>query len=183
MKNYNFFIAALLLVVSLTLWACYSNTSALVPYVDLADGYQFLYPRGWERVEVRNASEGVDVVYRDLVERTENLSVIISTIPENQTLTNLGSSIDVGYGFLQKINANPQIKAELISTGSRKENNHVYYIFEYEVQLPSGVRHDLATATVSKGKLFTFNLSTPQKRWKTVKDLFRIIVNSFSVAV
>ncbi len=44
------------------------------------------------------------------------------------------------------------------------------------MQLPSGVRHDLATATVSKGKLFTFNLSTPQKRWETVEDLFRIIV-------
>jgi len=49
----------------------------LQSYVDSTDGYQFLYPNGWVPVEVTN---GPDVVFRDLIEYSENLSVAIAKL-------------------------------------------------------------------------------------------------------
>lgn len=75
-------IAAILLVVlSLSLTGCVSATSGLQGYVDSIDGYEFLYPNGWLEVKVSN---GPDVVLHDLIETTENVSVVISPVPEEK---------------------------------------------------------------------------------------------------
>ncbi|MDY7016498.1 MAG: photosystem II reaction center PsbP, partial [Cyanobacteriota bacterium] len=42
-------------------------------------------------------------------------------------------------------------------------------------------RHNIATVAVSRGKLFTFNVSTDEDRWERVKDEFESIATSFSV--
>jgi len=66
-------IAAILLVVlSLSLTGCASAASGLKSYVDSTDGYEF-YP-GWLPVKVSN---GPDVVFHDLIETTENVSVVV----------------------------------------------------------------------------------------------------------
>lgn len=175
----------LLLIVSLTFGGCSAALGNLQQYVNAAKGYEFLYPNGWIEIEVAQASEGVDVVFRDLIERTENLSVIISQIPKEQTLTELGTPSDVGYRFLKRLNneSNVNREAELINAESREFNGQTYYTLEYRVKIPNRPqRHDIASVAVKEGKLYTFNLSTSEKRWSKVKDLFNVVVNSFTVS-
>jgi len=60
--------------------------AGLQGYTSGSQGYQFLYPKGWTQVDVKKVA-GVDVVFHDLIETSENLSVIINPIPDNKTLT------------------------------------------------------------------------------------------------
>ena len=177
-------IATVLIILSLNLYGCSAEVSGLQSYVDTLDGYQFLYPNGWMQVDVKEASEGVDVVFRDLIERSENLSVIVSDIPEGKNLAQIGTPTEVGYRFLKQINADPNAnrQAELINAEIHESDAKNYYILEYQVKLPNNLeRHDIASVTISGGKLFTFNLSTRQSRWPKVKELFQTVVNSFTV--
>ena len=174
----------LILGLSLALTACAGiGLASLQRYADTKDGYEFLYPNGWIAVAVKNASPGVDVVYRDLIERSENLSVIISDIASNKSLQDLGSPTDVGYRFLKKINGESSDRqAELISAEERESQGKIYYNLEYRVTLANQVqRHDLASVTTNRGKLITFNLSTTEERWPKVHDLFETVASSFSV--
>jgi photosystem II oxygen-evolving enhancer protein 2 len=178
-------IVNLLIIVSLALSSCSAaGLSSLQHYANPAKGYEFFYPNGWIQVDVRDASQGVDTVFHDFIERSENLSVIISSIPKDKTLTDLGTPTDIGYRFLKSVNSDPEAKreAELINAESREFNGKTYYTLEYQVKLPDNQqRHDLASVAVNRGNLYTFNLSTSQKRWEQVKNLFEIVVNSFSV--
>ena len=177
-------LSILLIFLSITLSSCSVGVSGLKSYVNPTQGYEFLYPNGWIPVDLKNPSQGVDVVFRDLVERTENLSVIISDVPADKSLQDLGTPSEVGYRFLNLVNNDPNLDVEsaFLRADSREVADKTYYLLEYEVDLPEQAkRHNLASVAVSHGKLFTFNLSTPERRWDTVKDTFEIAAQSFSV--
>lgn len=172
------------LILILSLCACSLKISGLQRYIDNNDGYEFLYPNGWMPVDVENASKAVDAVFRDLIERTENLSVIISSVPAEQNLQQLGTPSEVGYLFMQQVNNNPKYnrKTELINAEKRQIDNNNYYKLEYKVELPNNQpRHNLASVVISRGKLYTFNISTKENRWEKVKQLFETVVDSFEV--
>jgi hypothetical protein len=57
---------------------------------DLNDNYQFLYPFGWQEVTVT----GADVVYKDVVEPLESVSVTI-TPTDKKDITEFGEITDV----------------------------------------------------------------------------------------
>lgn len=174
-----------LCLISLTtlISSCSAGVTGLQSYVNTAQGYEFLYPNGWLPVNVKNASAGVDLVYRDLIERTENLSVIISDVPENKTLEDIGSPTEVGYRFLKAVNnPNSNRQTDFISAEAKQGKDKTYYILEYEVENPGEpIRHNIASVAVSRGKLFTFNLSTTDQRWPKVKETFEIAAKSFTV--
>jgi len=181
-------IAAILLVVlSLTLTSCVSKVTGLKSYVDTGDGYQFLYPNGWLPIAVSN---GPDVVFRDLIQQTENVSVVISPVAKDKTLADLGTPTDVGYKLSKSALAKPSKRiaptdsgreAELVNAEARESRSKSYYILEYAVKLPNQERHNLASVAVSRGKLFTLNVSTTEERWPKVKEAFEKVVKSFSV--
>ena len=179
------FLASLLIVLSLVVSSCSTGVSGLQSYVNTSKGYEFLYPNGWIPVNLgTSARQTVDVVFRDLVERTENLSVIINDVPEDKTLEDLGDPSEVGYQLLKAIDNNPDtdVQAEFIRAESRQNKDKTYYLLEYEENLPEqGERHSIASVSVSRGKIFTFSLSTPQRRWDTVKDSFEVAAKSFTV--
>jgi photosystem II oxygen-evolving enhancer protein 2 len=172
----------LLLVLSLSL----SNpgvaaASGFKSFVDTSDGYQFLYPNGWLQVKVAN---GPDVVFHDLIEVSENVSVVISPVAEGKTLAQLGTPTEVGYKLGKAALAPPDSgrSAELVNAEARESNGKTYYILEYAVKLPNQQqRHNITSVAVSRGKLFTFNASIPEKRWQRVKRMMEDVVNSFSV--
>lgn len=175
------FAAILLVVLSLSLTSCATATSGLKSYVDSTDGYEFLYPNGWLPVKVSN---GPDVVFHDLIQTTENVSVVISTVPQGKTLAELGTPGEVGYMLSKNAIAPPDSgrKAELVNAGKLESGGKMYYVLEYAVKLPNQQeRHNLASVAISRGKLFTFNASTPEKRWSKVRQVFEKVVNSFSV--
>jgi len=176
-------IAALLLVISIacSLTSCATSAAGFKSYVDSIDGYEFLYPNGWLPVKVAG---GTDVVLHDLIEVTENVSVVINPVPEGKTLKDLGTPSEVGYKLSKSAIAPPDSgrEAELVNAAMREVGGKNYYLLEYAVKLPSGqARHNLASVAVSRGKLFTFNASAPERRWKKVQKLFESVVDSFSV--
>ncbi|MEC4805859.1 MAG: photosystem II reaction center PsbP [Jaaginema sp. PMC 1079.18] len=178
-------ITALMLAIALILTGCSTAVSGLQQYVDSFKGYEFLYPNGWVPVEVQEASEGVDLVFRDIIERTENLSVVISGVPQGKDLASLGTPTDIGYRFLKQTNAiAPEGReTEFIRAGSYEDiKGHPHYILEYAVELPDGQqRHNIASVAVSRNKLFTFNISTSEQRWQKVSDRFEAVAKSFTV--
>ncbi|MEG3436301.1 photosystem II reaction center PsbP [Pannus brasiliensis CCIBt3594] len=177
------FFALVLLLVSSIVTGCVGSTGGLQSYVNAKGGYQFLYPNGWTRVEVKK-SAGVDVVFHDIIETTENVSVIINPVTDNKTLADLGTPTEVGYRLLKNHSLNPALDKEvdLIRAESRQQNGQEYYLLEYQVKFPDDrERHNLASVTARNGKLYSFNLSTSQKRWAKVHELFETIVDSFSV--
>lgn len=176
--------AVIILILSLTLSSCSTSVGGLQVYSNPTGGYEFLYPNGWIPVDIKGSSPGVDIVYRDLIERSENLSVVVSDVPENKSLEDLGTPSDVGYRFLRSINDNPNRdrEADFIRAESLDSNGHKYYILEYEVEQPGNPkRHNLASVTVNRGKLLTFNVSTDEDRWEKMKNVFEAVVKSFSV--
>ena len=175
------FVAILLVALTLSLSGCATVASGLKSYVDSTDGYEFLYPNGWLPVKV---SSGPDVVLHDLIQTTENVSVVISPVAQGKTLAELGTPGEVGYKLSKSAIAPPDSgrEAELVNAGTLESGGKKYYILEYEVKLPNQQeRHNLASVAISRGKLFTFNASAPEKRWPKVRQVFEQVVNSFSV--
>ncbi len=172
----------LLLVLSLSL----SNpgvaaAAGFKSFVDTTDGYEFLYPNGWLQVKV---ADGPDVVFHDLIEVSENVSVVISPVPDGKTLPELGTPTEVGYKLGKAALAPPDSgrSAELVNAVEQESNGKIYYILEYSVKLPNQEqRHNVTSVAVSRGKLFTFNASIPEKRWQRVRRMMENVVNSFSV--
>ncbi|MFM7365311.1 MAG: photosystem II reaction center PsbP [Cuspidothrix sp.] len=158
-----------------------ADASGLKSFVDSADGYQFNYPNGWLQVKVAN---GPDVVFHDLIQVSENVSVVISPVPNGKSLTDLGTPTEVGYK-LGKAALAPEgsgRSAELVNVAQKKVDGKTYYFLEYEVKLPNQEkRHNIASVAVSRGKLFTFNASVPERRWKKLQRMIDEVVSSFTV--
>jgi photosystem II oxygen-evolving enhancer protein 2 len=172
----------LLLVLSFSLSnPSVANAAGLKSFVDSADGYQFYYPNGWLQVKV---ADGPDVVFHDLIEVSENVSVVISPVPAGKTLSDLGTPSEVGYklGKAALAPVDSGRTAELTNAAQREVNGKVYYFLEYEVELPNREkRHNISSVAVSRGKLFTFNASVPERRWKKLQRMIDEIVSSFTV--
>lgn len=176
----SFAIAILLLLLT----SCAIGVGGVQRYIDAVDGYQFLYPNGWQQVSTKGAKKGVDVLFEDLIERGENLSVVVSSVAKGNQLSDLGTPTEIGQRFLQSLNLDPEVKreAELINAESHDNQGKIYYTIEYQVKLPNQPeRHNLSSIAVSRDKLYTFNLSAHQERWAKVKDLFNTVASSFSV--
>ena len=96
MTGFKRLAAMLAVVIALTLTGCSNSpSSGLTSYTDSYDGYRFLYPNEWIEMDASNLAP--DVVLHDLIERSENLSVIINPAQAEETLTDLGTPTEVGY--------------------------------------------------------------------------------------
>ncbi len=178
-----------LMVLSFTLSGCVSGASGLKAYVDSLDGYQFLYPNGWVPVQV---ASGADVVFHDLIQTTENVSVVVSSVSGGKALPDLGTPEELGQKLAKTmIPANSSWTAEMVSAIAREVGNQTYYNLEYLIHRPDSAatagqpsvqeRHQLASVAVSRGKLYTLSLSAPEDRWPRIETLFRQVASSFSV--
>ncbi|MGD1900810.1 MAG: photosystem II reaction center PsbP [Geitlerinemataceae cyanobacterium] len=160
-----------------------SPTSGLKNYTDDYDGYEFLYPNGWTEIDATNIAP--DVIFHDLIESSENVSVVINPAAEGvASISELGTPSEVGNTLGKTAIAPPDSgrEAELVGVASRTDSkDHTYYLFEYAVTLPQGERHNLASAAISRGQLFTLNVSTPERRWEKDGDQLRVVAQSFKV--
>ncbi|KAL3150838.1 Oxygen-evolving enhancer protein 2-3, chloroplastic [Trebouxia sp. C0010 RCD-2024] len=65
---------------------------------DAQDGYQFVYPFGWQEVSV----DGTDVVYKDIIEPLESASVTISKT-DKSSVTEFGNPLEVAQQLTNEV--------------------------------------------------------------------------------
>lgn len=170
------------LALAVLLVSCSAAAAGLNRFQNPDGRFAFLYPTGWTRVQV---SEGPQLVFHDLINSDETLSLVISDVTPESDLTELGSAVAVGERLRRAVIA-PQgsgRQAELLQADERELDGRTFYDLEYAVHLGDRDRHELATVVVDRGRLYTFAASTNEIRWGKVKDLFRQVVTSFTLLV
>lgn len=172
----------LALGLALVLVGCSASAAGLNGFQSADGRYAFLYPTGWTRVQV---SGGPQVVFHDLINSDETLSLVIADVASESDLSALGSAVAVGEQLRRQVIA-PEGSgrvADLVEASERQEAGRTFYDLEYTVHLQDRDRHELATVVVDRGRLYTFAVSTNEIRWPKVKDLFHQVVTSFTLLV
>ena len=170
-------------VLVLVLTACGGGLAAGFNSYQSPDGrYAFLYPTGWTRVTVTG---GPKVVFHDLINSDETLSLVISEVGEDVELEALGSPEAVGARLMREVIAPEGAgrEVELVEAKERKDSEHTFYDLEYSVHLQDRDRHELATVVVDRGYLYTFAASTNENRWLKVRDIFERAITSFTFLI
>ena len=175
-------IRAFVLISSLVvlLVGCSGSAGGLNSFQSPDGRYGFLYPTGWTRVAVKN---GPQVVFHDLINSDETLSLVVSKLDNDVSLEGLGTPQAVGKRLMTEVIApeGSDREVELVEATSREdEKDHIFYDLEYSVHLSGRDRHELATVVVDKGFLYTLATGTSEARWPKVKGLFEKVVSSFS---
>ena len=171
------------LIIVFSLGACSSGLTAGLEAFQSTDGrYGFLYPTGWTRVSVNN---GPAVVFHDLINSDETLSLVISSLNNEIDIDDLGSPEEVGERLINQLTNSDESerKIELVATRERDSSDHIFYDIEYIINYPEQARHELATVVIDNGNLYTFAAGTNESRWPKVKTLFQRVVNSFTLLV
>jgi len=174
--------ALVALLGAVLLAGCSAAAAGLNSFQSPDGRYAFLYPTGWTRVQV---SGGPQVVFHDLINSDETLSLVISQVDADDDLNQLGSAVAVGERLRRSAIA-PEGSgrdATLIEAREREEAGHTFYDLEYSVHLSDRDRHELATVVVDRGRLYTLAASTNEVRWPKVKGLFDQVIRSFPLLV
>ena len=170
-------------VVCVVLLTACSGAGAGLNSFQSPDGrYAFLYPTGWTRVAVTG---GPTVVFHDLINSDETVSLVVSDVDADNDLQTLGSAVAVGERLRRDVIApdGSGRNAELIEAREREASGHTFYDLEYAVHLQDRDRHELATVVVDRGRLYTLATSTNESRWPRVKDLFESVITSFTLLI
>jgi photosystem II oxygen-evolving enhancer protein 2 len=170
------------LLLAVVLAGCSAAAAGLNSFQSPDGRYAFLYPTGWTRVQV---SGGPQVVFHDLINSDETLSLVISDVSSQSNLEGLGSAVAVGEQ-LRRTAIAPEgsgRQAELVRAEEREQGSRTFYDLEYAVHLADRDRHEFATVVVDRGRLYTFAASTNEDRWPRVRGLFQQVVTSFTLLV
>tara|TARA_Y100001968_G_C19387742_1_gene733816 strand:- start:566 stop:1123 length:558 start_codon:yes stop_codon:yes gene_type:complete len=183
-KTMRYFLRLFFLIVCIfSLTACSGGDSAgLEPFKSSDGRYGFLYPTGWTKVAVKN---GPEVVFHDLINSDETLSLVISKLESDITLEELGSAEEVGKRLTNEVKSDEKNDREvqLIETSARETLDHTFYDLEYSVRFPGVNRHELATVVVDRGYLYTLATSSSDRRWPKVKNLYQKVIGSFQFLI
>ena len=166
----------LVLTLILMLGACSTGTSSgLEPFKSQDGRYGFLFPTGWTRVAVQ---DGPEVVFHDLINSDETLSLVISKLDSEVDLDDLGGASAVGERLFG--NNDNQKSIRLIKAEERETSGHKFYDLEYRVDLEDNIRHEIATVVIDRGYLYTLAASSSEQRWNKMQDIYKRVVSSFT---
>ena len=185
MKNMvlNPFKYLLLIILCFTLSACGGGLNAGLEAYQSPDGrYAFLYPTGWTRVKVDG---GPEIIYHDLINSNETLSLVVSDVNKEVDLEQLGGPNEVGQTLIDKVIA-PEgsgRSVKLVDAKKRESSNHIFYDLEYQLKLNEQDRHELATVVIDRGTLYTFAVGTNEDRWNKVDGMFSNVIESFNFLI
>ena len=181
--KFNPFKYFLLIIFCLSLTACSGGLNAGLESYQSPDGrYAFLYPTGWTRVKVDG---GPEIIYHDLINSNETLSLVVSEVNKDVDLEQLGSPNEVGQTLIDKVIA-PEGSGrtvELVTANKRESSNHIFYDLEYQLNLNDQNRHELATVVIDRGTLYTFAVGANEERWNKVDGMFANVIESFNFLI
>ncbi len=172
-KSFKSFLA---LALVLMLGACSTGVaSGLEPFKSQDGGYGFLFPTGWTRVAVKS---GPEVLFHDLINSDETLSLVISKIENEVDLDDLGGANAVGERLFGNNDNKASIK--LIEAQEREMSGHKFFDLEYSVNLEDNSRHEIATVVIDRGYLYTLAASSSEQRWTKMQDIYKRVLSSFT---
>merc|ERR1712194_138676 len=132
-------------------------------------GWTILAPYGWNKFDGEGGA--YDVKWEDLVDPTNNIK--LSSTPVKSTTTSidiLGPVEEVGVSLASKR------KAKLIAAMERQTEGILFYTFDFA--LADGT-HQLLQLSVNKGKIWSLDANTTEKKFPKKKDLYYNILGSF----
>ena len=139
-------------------------------------GYAFLYPFGWQEVNV----DGTEVAYKDIIEPLESISLEI--IPTNkETIDDFGPVAEVAETLVKQVLVPPNQEGKVMGQSEKVEDGKKYYTIEYTAKAKNFTRHSITSLAVFKGKLYTVTTGANEKRWKVMKDRLKIVADSFTL--
>eukprot|EP00978_Attheya_sp_CCMP212_P013645 scaffold34265_cov58-Attheya_sp.AAC.3 len=141
----------------------------LEKYQDGARGWIILAPSGWNKFEGEVGA--YDVKWQDLVDPRENIKV--SSTPVKSTTT----SINV-LGDVKELGANLAAKrnAKLINAEERLTDGILFYTFDFAI---NDGTHQILQLCVNKGKVWSLDANTTEKRWSKREEMYNNVVGSF----
>jgi len=144
---------------------------------DTREGFQFVYPVGWQEIQV----DGQQAVYKDIIEPLE--SVALNVYPtQRASVREIGTASEVANTLVGKALTAPGAQAKVLKANERvDEAGHVYYSFEFVTKTKSYERHALTVVTITQGKFYTLTTGSSEKRWGKIKDRLQATVDSFQV--
>ncbi|GAB4817393.1 hypothetical protein N2152v2_004439 [Parachlorella kessleri] len=147
-----------------------------VPVKDTQDGYEFLYPFGWQEIAI----DGQDVVFKDVIEPLESVSV--NLLPTDKTdISEYGPLDDVVLTLADKVLTGPSQEVKIITANERMQDGRRYYDFEFTAKTRNYTRRALASVTVGNGKFYTLLTGANERRWGKMQDKVETVLKSFEV--
>lgn len=140
----------------------------LEKYQDMR-GWVILAPSGWNKFEGEVGA--YDVKWQDVVDQRENIKV--SSNPVKSTTT----SIDV-LGEVQQLGESLAGKrnAKLVRAEERLTDGILFYTFDFAI---SDGTHQLLLLCVNKGKVWSLDANSSEKRWGKREELYNNVLGSF----
>ena len=156
----------------------HTHAGKYTPVKDTQDGYEFVYPFGWQEVSV----DGQDVVYKDIIEPLESVSVSV-TSTDKASIDDFGPPEDVASTLATKVLTPASQQVKVLAVGRRvDEDGRPYVEFEFAAKSPVYLRHALASVAVANGKLYVLTTGANDlRRWGKVEGMLRDVVKSFKV--
>lgn len=130
---------------------------------------RMMAPSGWNKFDGEVGA--YDLKWQDLVDKNENIKISSTPVKSNTT------SIDV-IGDVQSVGKSLAAKrnAKLISATERLTDGVLFYKFDFAI---SDGTHQLLQLCVCKGKLWSIDASSTEKRWAKRSELYENIFGSF----
>jgi len=138
-------------------------------YKDLPRGWSILAPAGWNKFDGEIGA--YDTKWQDVVEPMENIKLSTNPVKSNTTsIAVLGDVKVLGDSLATKRDA------KLLKAEERQTSGVLFYDFEFAIK---GGTHQLLTICVSKGKVWSLDANSSEKRWPKRKALYENAVGSF----
>eukprot|EP00545_Synedropsis_sp_CCMP1620_P007995 CAMPEP_0119015268 /NCGR_PEP_ID=MMETSP1176-20130426/10716_1 /TAXON_ID=265551 /ORGANISM="Synedropsis recta cf, Strain CCMP1620" /LENGTH=212 /DNA_ID=CAMNT_0006968547 /DNA_START=78 /DNA_END=716 /DNA_ORIENTATION=- len=142
----------------------------LEKYQDSNRGWLIMAPSGWNKFDGEVGA--YDVKWQDLVDPRDNIKVSSTPVKSTTTSINaLGDDVQaIGEGLATKRNA------KLISASERLTEGILFYEFDFAI---NDGTHQLLQLSVNKGRIWSLDANTVEKRWSKKEELYRSVVGSF----
>jgi len=141
----------------------------LEPFQDGPRSIKMMAPSGWNKFDGEVGA--YDLKWQDLVDNTENIKISSTPVKSNTTsISVLGNVEDVGKSLAARRNA------KLLSATERQTDGVLFYKFDFAI---SDGTHQLLQLCVCKGKLWSIDANSSERRWSKRSELYENVLGSF----
>jgi len=142
----------------------------LESYQDGLRGWRIMVPSGWNKFDGEVGA--YDTKWQDLVDPMENIKVSSTPVKSTTTSINvIGEDVqEVGLKLASKRDA------KLVSAEERQVDGILFYKFDFAVK--DGT-HQLLQLCVNKGRIWSLDANSKEKRWAKRGELYNNVLGSF----